>query len=59
MQGKSVSTHIKDASALGGDASEEGGDAPGMGRAPTAVEVDIALAVDDVAAELQLGGRWN
>lgn len=28
-------------------------------RTVTQGEVDVAMAVDDVAAELQLGGRWN
>jgi hypothetical protein len=28
-------------------------------RAVTQTEVDVAMALDDVAAELQLGGTWN
>lgn len=31
----------------------------GFSRQPLQGEIDVALAVDDVAAELQLGGRWN
>lgn len=54
VAGKNVSIVVSDASGLGG----EHGDA-GFARKPTQVELDIALAVDDIAAELQLGGAWN
>ncbi len=41
--------------ALRGVSDSESGRAGGI----TQRELDVALAVDDVAAELQLGGRWN
>lgn len=31
----------------------------GVGSAPTDREVNVAQALDDIGAELQLGGKWN
>jgi hypothetical protein len=37
----------------------EGWVGSGAAASLTQREVDVAMAADDVAAELQLGGRWN
>lgn len=58
VAGAAVSLVVRDASGLiaggGGEAQDTG-----FGRRPTHVELDIALAVDDVAADIQLAGGWN